>query len=115
MLISSALSLPFIRQRLPAYTIRKPFDLAALKARPYLFANRGVFFGFMCIYILFFYAEIYAQSVCHTLNNLAFYPLAIINTGSVFGRLITNSLADKTGPLNIQIGFGCVAAVLAFY
>ena len=114
MLFTSAISLPFMRQRLPAHAIRKPFDLAAFKERPYLFANCGVFFGFMGIYVPFFYAEIYAQSVCHTSDHVAFYLLAIINTGSIFGRLIPNFLADKTGPLNMQIGFGCVAAVLAF-
>lgn len=68
----------------------------------------------MGVYIPFFYAEIYAQSICHTSDHIAFHLLAIINTGSVFGRLIPNFLADKTGPLNMQIGFGCVAVVLAF-
>ena len=114
MLFTSSVTLPFMRQRLPAPAIRKTFDLAAFKERPYLFANFGVFFGFMGIYVPFFYAEIYARSVCRTSDHIAFYLLAIINAGSVFGRLIPNFLADKTGPLNMQIGFGSAAAVLAF-
>lgn len=114
MLGTSVITLPFMRQRIPAPAVRKPFDLAAFKERPYLFANFGVFFGFMGIYIPFFYSEIYAKSVCKASDNIAFYLLAIINGGSVLGLLVPNFLADRTGPLNMQIVFGLVAAILAF-
>ena len=114
MLSSSMVSLPFMRHRVPAAAVRKMFDLAALKEKPYLFCMFGVFFGFMGIYIPFFYDEIYATDVCNSPGNITFYLLSIINTGSIFGRLIPNFLADKTGPLNMHILFAFTAALLIF-
>ncbi|KAL9046302.1 MAG: hypothetical protein Q9214_000833 [Letrouitia sp. 1 TL-2023] len=113
MLSTSAVSLPFMRRRIPApHRIRRMYDLAAFTERPYLFCLFGVFFGFMGVYIPFFYAEVYARTVCSSSSD--HYLLSIINAGSVFGRLIPNFLADRTGPLNMQIVFGSLAAVLVF-
>ena len=42
------------------------------------------------------------------------YLLAIVNAGSVFGRLIPSYFADKIGPLNMLIPFAFITAILNF-
>ena len=89
-------------------------DLAAFRNIPYTLFNIGAFFSFMGIFILFFYIPLYALDVCSTDIDLAFYLLPIINTSAIFGRLIPNFIADKAGPLNIEIFLAWITAVLAF-
>ena len=47
-------------------------------------------------------------------ENTAFYMLSIMNAASIFGRIIPNFIADKTGPLNIIIPGTIATCVLAF-
>ena len=114
MLATSVVSIASMKQRVPAPARRDLFDLTALKDIPYMLFNLGVFFGFMGIYVVFFYVQLYALQVCHTGTNLTFYLLSIINAASFFGRIVPNFFADKIGPLNIQIPFAWVAALLVF-
>lgn len=74
----------------------------------------GLFFGFMGIYIAFFYAQLYATTQCDTTIKLSFYILPIVNAASTFGRLLPNYLADTIGPLNTQIPFAFVTALLCY-
>jgi hypothetical protein len=46
--------------------------------------------------------------------TLTSYLLCIINASSTVGRLVSNSVADKTGPLNVQIPFAVISGVLCF-
>lgn len=82
---------------------RKIVDLPAFKELPYTFFVAGCFLAFMGLYAPFFYVEFYSISYKITNENLAFYTLAIINSASVFGRIVPNFIADKVGPLNIII------------
>ena len=74
----------------------------------------GMLFGFMGIYIFFVYVQLYALLECNMDRNLALYLLAIVNAGSVFGRIIPSYFADKIGPLNIFIPFAFITALLTF-
>ena len=112
MLGTSVVSLAVMKQRFQAPTRRALLDFGAFRDTPYLLFSLGLVFGFMAIYVVFFYVQLYAIQVCGTNTNLAFYMLAIINAGSTFGRLIPNFYADKTGPLNMQIVFAFVASLL---
>ena len=47
-------------------------------------------------------------------STIALNLLSVVNAGSVFGRLVPGFLADKIGPLNVQVPFAIVAALLAF-
>lgn len=114
MLATSVVSLVSMKQRVPAPARRDLIDLAAFKDIPYLLFNLGVFFGFMGIYVVFFYVQLYALEVCDTNINLTFYLLSIINAASVLGRIIPNIIADVIGPLNIQVPLAFVVALLAF-
>lgn len=115
MLATSFITVVGVRQRTQPTPKRSAlFHIASFRDAPYVYFSLGVFFGFMGIYVLFFYVELYGLQVCHMDSNLAAYLLAIVNAGSIFGRLIPNYMADKVGPLNIHVPFAFVAALLAF-
>ena len=114
MLGASVVSLASMRQRMAPPTRRKLFDWGAFTEMPYLFFLVGTFFGFMGIFVPFFYVQLNAIQVAHTSPNLAFYLLSILNAGSIFGRTIPNFLADIIGPFNMQIFCISVTALLAF-
>ena len=114
MLVTSLISIACMQQRIPSSKPRELFSLAALQDKPYLLFNFGMFFGFMGIYVFFFYVQLYASEVCNTDVNLTFYLLSIINAASLFGRLLPNFIADKTGPLNVQVPFAFVTTLLVF-
>lgn len=82
---------------------RKIVDLPAFKEPPYTLFVAGTFIIFMGLYAPFFYVQTYAIEYDITNTNLAFYLLAIINSASVFGRIIPNFVADRTGPFNMII------------
>ena len=104
-----------MRQKIPSHAKRGLVDMNALKELPFLYYNFGAFFGFMGIYVVFFYIQLYAiETVPNMSNSIATNLLSIINAGSVFGRLVPNLIADRLGPLNTQLPFVIVAAILAF-
>ena len=93
---------------------RKLFDFKHLRDMKYLLSCLGFFIGFLGLYVFYYYIEAYAVEVAHTESNLAFYLLAILNAGSLFGRLIPNYAAGAIGPLNVQIIFGLLSGILSF-
>jgi len=71
----------------------------------------GIFMVILGLYTPMFYMQEYAE--LHGVDsNLAFYSLSILNAASVFGRIIPNALADRTGPLNVLIPCCGVSSVL---
>ena len=114
MLATSIVTVPFIKQRVPSSSLRKVYDSSSFHDLPYLLFCVGIFFGFMGIYITFFYVELYATQVCGMSASLATYILSVVNAGSFFGRLLPNHLADMIGPLNVHIPFALIASLLAF-
>lgn len=78
---------------------------------PFNLFNFSSFFGVTGQYIPFFYIEQYATS-----HNLAipFYSLTLLNTGSVFGRIIPGLVATKVHPLSVLGVCTSIAAILAY-
>jgi MFS family permease len=93
---------------------RRLLEPRAFLEVPFTMFNLGEFFGFMGLYIPFFYVGSYATSKGGMSAGLAFYMLPIMNAGSVFGRIIPNFLADKTGPLNMLLPCALISALLAY-
>lgn len=73
-----------------------------------------MFFGFMGLYIPFYYVQNYAIEENITSVDTAFYFLSILNAASIFGRIIPNYIADKTGPLNVVIPATFASCILTF-
>jgi predicted MFS family arabinose efflux permease len=103
-----------VRQRVGPTTRRKLFDMSALREAPFILCTAGFFFGFVGLYIPFFYITPYAAFKTGAGRTLAFYLVPIINAGSVFGRLVPNALADRIGPFNTLIPCTLACAVLVF-
>ncbi|KIK63783.1 hypothetical protein GYMLUDRAFT_40856 [Collybiopsis luxurians FD-317 M1] len=65
------------------------------------------------LFFPYFYIQLYA--IDHGITaRLAFYALALVNAGSVAGRLIPNFFADRLGPYNMIIPCLFVTAALLF-
>jgi len=103
-----------MRQRVVPTTCRKLFDVSALREAPFMLCTAGLFFGFVGLYIPFFYITPYAHFKTGANATLAFYLVPILNAGSIFGRLIPNAMADRFGALNMLIPCTFACAVLAF-
>jgi len=91
---------------------RKVIDLPAFKEAPYTLFVAGSVVAFMGLYAPFFYIEFFSITYKITDTNLAFYTLSIINSASVFGRIVPNFLADKFGPMNIIIPACLISGIL---
>jgi predicted MFS family arabinose efflux permease len=93
---------------------RSLIDLPAFKMPAYSLTVLGFFVGFMGLYMPFFYAQVYALQNRITDENLAFYLLAVMNSTSVFGRIIPNYIADTLGPFNVVIPCAFITSILCF-
>ena len=108
-------SLAFMKTRTaPPKKARALLDWTAFKEAPYDIFSLGLFLAFIGLYFPFFYASIYGQRIAGLSSHTSFYLLAVLNAGSVFGRIIPGLLADKLGSLNVMVPCGLITAVLAF-
>ena len=89
-------------------------SMKGIRNAPYLVFILGVFFGFMSLYVTFFYIELYAQQETDVPHQLSTYLLPIMNASSTMGRLVPSFYADKIGPLNMQTLFAFGTASLCF-
>ncbi len=112
-LATSSVYLAGMKTRIPPRAKRRLLNVDVLKELPFLLFNLGTFFGFMGIYVAYFYIQLYAIEVAPQVpSTVATNLLTIINAGSV-GRIIPNLIADRLGPLNTQIPSVTIAAILA--
>ncbi|WFD00411.1 hypothetical protein MYAM1_003160 [Malassezia yamatoensis] len=88
--------------------------LDAFREPPFVYFCLAVFFGFLGLYIPFYYISAYAIDKVGVNSNLGFYLVPILNAGSIGGRLLPNYTADIFGPLNVMIPFTAACLVLAF-
>ncbi|EON98795.1 putative major facilitator superfamily transporter protein [Phaeoacremonium minimum UCRPA7] len=112
----SVIPVVFMKTRIPANKGKKRsfIDTSALRDVPYMLFVVGCFFGFLVLYVAFFYTQLF--DVTHHLSSLDFapYTVTMLNVGSVFGRVLPNYFADKVGSLNVLIVCASTSAVLLF-
>lgn len=94
-------------------TLLDLWDKNSLLDLPYVLFGFGTLFGYMGIYVVFFYIQLYGMSRAHVSAHLSFYLLALINAGSSLGRILPNFAADYVGTLNMQTSFVFASAVLS--
>ena len=116
MLATLTISLTVMKVRVQPAQRRELLQLSAFKEPPFTLFSIAEFLGFMGLYVPFFYIGSYAINAPHTHTDpsFAFYLLVILNAASLFGRIIPNFLADKTGPLNMLLPCAAISALLAF-
>lgn len=105
-----------MKMRMKPPARRKLFDSSAWKEPQFVLFSIATFFGFLGLYIPLFYIQNFAieQRILNERQVLAFYLLAILNTGSFFGRIIPNYIADKVGVFNTLTPLTLLATILAF-
>lgn len=83
------LVLPLCIMKLPTGIRRPPrtFDKTVTKDYPFQIFAFSSFFGFLGLYIPFFYIQLYSINKGIT-NNVLVYLLPITNAGSFFGRIV---------------------------
>lgn len=88
----ATLALPLLGMKLRGKTQspKRWLDLSAWKEVSYVLFACSAFFGFLGIYIPFFYVQLYALQQGIVNSDFVFYLLPLLNTGSLFGRLVGN-------------------------
>jgi MFS family permease len=91
-IILATMVIPNVCMRVRVLPVKKRslLDLRAFLIPAYSLQVAGFFLGFMGLYMPFFYAQVYALQSKITNESLAFYLLAIMNSTSVFGRIVPN-------------------------
>lgn len=89
-------------------------DRSAFRDGPFTVTCLSVFVAFTGLYTPFYYIQSFALNGGLAGGDLALNLLAILNAGSVFGRILPNFLADKFGPFNIMTPCAALTGVLIF-
>jgi len=103
-----------MRVRVLPASKRPLIDWSAFRQASFMLFSIGCLFVFVGLYTPFFYGQYYAIQKHLANKNLAFYLLAIMNSASIFGRLIPNFIADYSGPINMMAPCVLVCAILNF-
>ncbi|KAJ6438232.1 Endoglucanase-1 [Purpureocillium lavendulum] len=101
MIVTSIIPLLIFRPRPRPPSKRRLIDLTAFKEPAYTSFVLGAMLTSVTINIPFYYIQYYAISTGVASNELGFYFLSIMTTGSFFGRVLPNLLANRVGPFNI--------------
>lgn len=112
----ATLMIPVAVMRAKVYpSSRRPLvDWKVLRNVPWDLFSLGSFFGYMGMFVPFYYLATYSIEKGIMSTNAAFYTLTVMNAGSIFGRLIPNFYADAIGPLNITLPFIIFCGIVAF-
>lgn len=116
-LATQSVAVVLMKQRAGTITTksRALIDTSIFTEPPMLVFSFAALFAFMGLYIPFYNIGIYSQrKVTDMPSSLLPYLVPLLNVGSVFGRLIPNFLADKTGCLNMFV-ITCISAAIAAY
>lgn len=86
-----------MRMRVKPSAARRLFDVTAWAEPAYVVYAFAMFFGFLGLYIPFFYVQLYSIEEHIVGPSLAFYLLPILNAASFFGRLVSpsSSISDE--------------------
>ncbi|KAK7741826.1 hypothetical protein SLS53_004891 [Cytospora paraplurivora] len=114
LLATSLVPMLVMRSRAPPRPMQGLVDRTAFRDAPYLLLNLGLFFGFMGLYVVFYYIQLLALARTTVSSTLADYLLVIINGSSLFGRLIPGYYADRIGSINVQTSVALMSAILTF-
>lgn len=93
---------------------RALLDLPAFSDPGFTLFALGLFLVHVGVEFPFYYAPLYGSSVMGLKDEVTFYIPAVMNAGSLFGRVIPGLVADKVGSLNTIIPAGFICAVLVF-
>jgi len=111
---TSIVILATLRVRVKSPKKRVLFDIRPFKEPPFTLFTFCFVFAFMGLYVPTFYIESFAIDKGLVSEDLGAYVLPILNAAGVFGRVLPNFFADKSGPLNILTPFLTLSGVMVF-
>ncbi|KAF9884238.1 hypothetical protein FE257_001970 [Aspergillus nanangensis] len=114
MFVTLTIPLLVFRTRVKPSSKRQILDLPAFKEPAYAAFVLGGVLAFISLNIPFFYIQYFAIESGIASDELAFYLLPILTTGSVFGRVFPNIFANLVGPFNIIYSCTIVSGALMF-
>ncbi|KDR79869.1 hypothetical protein GALMADRAFT_241975 [Galerina marginata CBS 339.88] len=95
-------ALSLMRTRLPPKTVQQFPVRSWLKEPAYLAMFIGGWFVFLGLFYPIFYLQL--SAITHGVNrNFAFYSISILNSASVFGRVIPGIIAPRLGVFNLIV------------
>ena len=95
-LATLAIPIACMKMRVKPAAARRLIDISAWGEPPFSLFSMAELFGFMGLYVPFFYIQIYALEKTNIDENLAFYLLTFLNTGSFFGRIVSRSSSSRS-------------------
>ncbi|EJD05025.1 MFS general substrate transporter [Fomitiporia mediterranea MF3/22] len=113
MFVAQAISIPFIKERLPPSKNKKIFDFGALKEIKFLLHCLGGFFSAFAIFTPFWYIELFMLSRGSS-ASLAFYSIAIMNAAGMVGRIFSGYIADRLGRFNTVVPIAGLQTLAVF-
>lgn len=81
---------------------------------PYGIYCAFLFVALVALYVPFFNIQSYADQTLKMDEGSTSHILAVLNVGSVFGRILPSIIADKVGALESSLFCAAVASVLCF-
>lgn len=105
------LPLVVLRIRVRAPKPRAVIDWSAFRDAPFMAFTMGMIIAFLGQTILIFYISFYPENRGFTDQSLAFYIVAIFNSGSFVGRIVPNALSDRIGVFNTITPFTLLLGV----
>jgi len=111
MLALSIIACASVSSNAPRRKSGPPFLLAAWKKPVYTLQITGLFLVFWAMFIPFFYIPGYALSISISVD-MSFYLIAILNAGSLVGRLLGGAAATHLGQFNTLTGSSVICGVL---
>ena len=115
MLAVQFVTLTFTKPRLPPRKTGPMVEWEAFKELPYTLFAIGMFLNFWGLYFAFYYIGSFGLDILGISQAEAINDLLILNGVGLFGRLISNHLADRFfGPLNMIIPFAFVSGLLLY-
>ncbi|EMC98162.1 hypothetical protein BAUCODRAFT_137947 [Baudoinia panamericana UAMH 10762] len=99
---------------LPATPRKQLVDFSGFRELPFCLFCLAAFVGFIGLYVPFFYISEFGATQGGLNENLAFYMLPILSSGSIVGRILPSYIADHLGPLNVLTICNIIAGILGF-
>ncbi|KAM5343576.1 hypothetical protein ACJ41O_012113 [Fusarium nematophilum] len=110
-LASLTVPLAVMRMRVRVPKPRAVIDWSAFRDAPFMVFTLGVLIVFISNTVLLFYISFFPADRSYTSTSLAFYTAAILNAGSVLGRILPNALSDRIGVFNTMAPFTVLLCV----
>ncbi|KAH8430942.1 MCT family MFS transporter [Aspergillus melleus] len=113
MLALSIIACVSVTSNVPKRRTGPPLLLEAWKHPGYTIQIIGLFLVIWALFVPFYFIPGYAQSISISVN-LSYYLIAIVNAGSLIGRLLSGAVANHLGRFNTLSGACFICGILIF-